>query len=209
MSPRNAIFSALGILAGGLLVWALASIGSSDVRNVPVRSGPIVAFGDSLVQGVGATKGNDLVSLLSRKTGREIANLGVSGDTTAAGLARVNAALDLEPSVAIVLLGGNDFLRRVPQAETFNNLRQIVARFQESGAAVIILGVRGGILSDGYDKLYKELAKDTRSAYVSDVLDGLLGDSRYMSDSIHPNDRGYARIADRVYPVLQDILKGR
>ncbi len=196
-----------------LIIVVAVSLGSylllrdARIANYPPKDGPIVAFGDSLVAGSGSTDGNDFVSVLSRGIGEEIINLGVPGDTTASGLSRIDDVLKKEPRITMLLLGGNDFFRKTPREETFSNLRKIVSRLQESGSVVVILGVRGGLLSDSAGRLYEDLAEETGSAYVPDVLDGLFGDARYMSDSIHPNDAGYRKIAERIYPVLNEILR--
>ncbi len=196
------LFAGIAVIAGAFFIF----MGSDKVTNYPPKEGSIVAFGDSLVAGYGSTKGNDFVSLLSKGLGEEIINLGVSGDTTAGGLARIDSALNREPKITILLLGGNDFLRKVPREETFSNLRTIISKLQERGSIVVLLGVRGGLLSDSADGYYKDLAEETGSAYVEDILDGLFGDARYMSDSIHPNDAGYLKIAERLYPVLRNLL---
>lgn len=197
------------IIGSLIVVVALFVVfgGAPDIRNYPPKDGPIVAFGDSLVAGVGASKGKDFVSLLSQRVGEPIRNLGVSGDTTAMGLARIDDAISLEPRIAIILLGGNDFLRKVPRPEVFANLRAIIDRLQARGTIVLLLGVRGGLFTDSADGLYEDLTKETGSAYVENILLGLFGDQKYMSDSIHPNDTGYARIAERVYPVLANLIK--
>ena len=202
---KNAYLLGAGFVIGAALFVVFG--GEPDIKNYPPKDGPIVAFGDSLVQGVGATIGNDLISLLSKKIGEPIVNLGISGNTTAQGLERVDEVLQKEPRVAIVLLGGNDYLRKVPISETFSNLRTIIERIQASGSIVLLLGVRGGLISDRFDSYYEDLAEETGSAYVSDVLSGLITDQRYMSDAIHPNDIGYARIAERVVPVLKEIMR--
>lgn len=181
--------------------------GNEKIKNYPPKDGPIVAFGDSLVAGVGSTPGNDFVSVLSTKIGEPIINLGISGDTTAGGLARIDSLLDENPRVVILLLGGNDFIRKVPREETFSNLRTFIDKIQAGGSAVVLLGVRGGLISDSADELFEDLAKETGSAYVPNVLSGLFADSRYMSDAIHPNDAGYAKVADKVYKVLKDVIK--
>lgn len=173
---------------------------SPNIKNYPPKNSTIVAFGDSLVQGVGSTEGNDFVTLLSKKTGRPIVNLGVSGNTTAQGLERIDEVISKDPGTVIVLLGGNDYLRKIPQDQTFSNLRKIIATLQSKGIVVILLGVRGGLLVDKFNSDFEDLAKDTGVIFVSNVLDGLIGDSRYMSsDSIHPNDMGYQRIAEKIY----------
>lgn len=179
----------------------------SDKPLSVLRDGPIVAFGDSLVYGYGSTPGHDFVSLLSARIGEPITNLGVSGDTTAGGLARIDDVISLEPRVVILLLGGNDFLRKVPRTETFSNLRTIIQKLQAGGTRVVLLGVRGGLLIDSADSEFESIANETGAFYVSDVLSGLFGDARYMYDSIHPNDTGYAKVADRVYPELVRALK--
>jgi len=160
-----------------------------------------------LVAGVGASPGRDFVSLLSQKIGQPIINLGVSGDTTATALARLPELDAYRPKVVIVLFGGNDYLRRVPQVQTFENLTEIIESIQAKGAMVLLLGIRGGLLNDHFDTEFKKLRNTHDTAYVSDVLDGFLGKREYMSDEIHPNDAGYERIAERVYPVLAPLLK--
>ncbi len=193
------------IFAGVGVYWYF--LGVREVRNYPSKGSDIIAFGDSLVTGVGASPGRDFVSLLSQKIARPIINLGKSGDTTAGGLARLSELDAYNPKVVIVLFGGNDYLSRVPQVQTFENLTEIVERIQAKGAIVLLLGIRGGLLNDHFDTEFKRLRNTHDTAYVSDVLDGLLGKQQYMSDEIHPNDAGYARITERVYPVLAPLLK--
>lgn len=199
MRRRAAAIAALALLA------ALQLSGCAGEAPKATRDGPIVAFGDSLVYGTGSS-GGGFVRMLEQQLGRPIENLGVPGNTTADGLARLDEALDLDPSVVILLLGGNDFLRQVPQDETFANLGTIIERLQADGAAVLLVGVRGGLLRDHFAARFEELAKRHGTAYVHDVLDDTLGVSGYMADQVHPNDRGYAVIADRVQPVLVRMI---
>jgi lysophospholipase L1-like esterase len=180
---------------------------TSTVTNYPSDGTAIVAFGDSLVEGVGASSGSDFVSLLSKQFGEPIVNLGVSGDTTADALLRLDQVIVQDPKVVMVLLGGNDYLQQVPKAETFANLNQIITTIHESGAVVMLLGIRGGLLRDEYQGDYQDLAQSLGTAYVPNVLDGLFGNSALMSDAIHPNDDGYQVIADKVEPVLLDLVQ--
>ncbi len=177
------------------------------ITNYPPKEGPIVAFGDSLVEGVGAGESENFVSLLSLKIGEPIVNMGVSGNTTRDGLARIEKVIALKPRIVIVLLGGNDALRRIPQEETFQNLRSIIARLQGEGSVVVLLGIRGGIIIDGYDTQFKALAEETGSVYVEDVLSGIFGKNELMADRLHPNKEGYKIIADRVYEEMIDIVE--
>ena len=91
--------------------------------------------------------------------------------------------------------------------ETFANLDKIVNAIQAKGSAVLLLGVRGGLLYDGYDDKFEDFARSHGVAFVPNVLDGLLGDVKVMSDTIHPNDAGYVKVADKVEPVLRGMLK--
>ena len=178
-----------------------------EITNFPSEGEHIIAFGDSLVAGVGASSEDaNFVSLLSQKIGRPIINLGVSGNTTADGLARIKELDRYDPKVVILLLGGNDFLRQVSRETAFANLRKIIQEIQSRGAVVVLLGVRGNLLTNRVEEEFAKLSKEYGTAYVPDVLDGIFGTSELMYDSIHPNDKGYAIIALRVYPVLLDVI---
>lgn len=177
-------------------------------RDVPraTRDGPIVAFGDSLVYGTGSS-GGGFVKMLEQRLGRPIENLGVPGNTTADGLARLHEAIEMHPSVVLLLLGGNDYLQQLPRDEAFANLATIIERLQAEDIAVLLVGVRGGLIRDNFAERFEELAERYRTGYVHDVLDDTLGVEGYMADQVHPNDAGYRVIADRVYPVLADMLE--
>jgi acyl-CoA thioesterase I len=180
---------------------------NKSIKNYPSLGTDIVAFGDSLVEGVGASQGKDFVSLLSKKIGKEIVNLGVSGNTTDDGLKRLSQLDNYKPKVVLLLLGGNDHLKKVPIETTFNNLEKIIKDIQSRGSIVLLLGVRGNLFGDKFKDEFKKLSKKYETAYVEDVLKGLFGNSKYMSDAIHPNDLGYEKITERIYPVLIDLLK--
>lgn len=202
MNKRLLFSSVLIILIIGLFLF----FRKEAITNYPPKGDTILVFGDSLVSGVGASEGKSFVSLLGVSLKRPILNLGVPGDTTQSGLTRIGESLELKPDIVLILLGGNDALKNIPKEKTERNLISIVEKFQAGGAVVVVLGVRGGLFGDPYDGMYKRVAKDTGSLLVSDVLDGLFGDRRYMSDAIHPNDAGYERIANRIIPIIQELL---
>lgn len=142
----------------------------------------IVAFGDSLVEGIGSEQGGGFVPMLEEMAGRPILNLGRRGDTTADALARIGSVLREKPDVVIVLLGGNDLLQHVPAGETARNLALINAELKNAGAKVLLVKL--------------------------DILNGIEGNSALMSrDGIHPNDRGYRLMAERIYPALRKLLR--
>ncbi len=196
----------LALFGAGVALYVALS-GPREIANYPSAGTDIVAFGDSLVYGTGSTEGNDFVSLLSQKIGQPIVNLGVPGNTTADGLARLDQLDQYNPKVVILLLGGNDYLKHVPADETFANLGEIIKRIQSRGSIVLLLGIKGGVLGDPFAARFRDLRDEYNTAYVSDVLDGLITKREFMSDAIHPNDAGYVRIAGRIYPVLSELLK--
>lgn len=182
---------------------------TSEVKNYPSPNSEIIAFGDSLIEGVGSTQGGDLVSLLSNGIGKPIRNFGRGGDTTAMALERLPSVLQEvpNPQLVIILLGGNDFLRRVPREETFENMKTIITKFQDRGAVVLLLGVRGGVIKDQFKEEFEILHDTYKTAYVSNILSGLIGNPTYMYDSVHPNNLGYEKAAKRILPTLQRYIQ--
>jgi acyl-CoA thioesterase-1 len=172
----------------------------------PTNGSTVVVFGDSLAEGVGATAGYDIASRLASALPYEVVNLGVSGDTTADGLNRIDSLLAADPRVVVLLLGGNDAIRKLPVKDTFANLSSIIEQIQASGAAVILVGEPGGLYGSQYENEYERLAKEYRTFYVSNILSGLIGKTGYMSDYIHPNDAGYEKAAARIIPVVKEAM---
>jgi acyl-CoA thioesterase I len=194
------------VLAGFAVFWLFRSGDPRPAR--PTAGQGIIAFGDSLVEGRGATPGHDFVSVLSRRLGVPIINAGRSGDTAESALSRLDlAVLARDPRVVIVLLGGNDYLRRVPREKTFGHLATIVERIRQRGAAVVLVGVTVGLLTDPYGEEYEALARRTSAGFIPDILNGIIGHADRMSDAIHPNDQGHQMIADRLEPALRDLLR--
>ncbi len=177
------------------------------ITNYPSNGTDIVAFGDSLVRGVGSSGGGDFVSILSGKIGKPIINLGRPGDTTYDGLSRLNELDQYKPKVVLLLFGGNDYLKKIPSSETEVNLVKIIRDIHARGSVVILLGVRGGILNDPFDEMYERVSDSMKTALVPNVLRGLIFNSNYMSDAVHPNNAGYALIAEKIYPTLERVLR--
>jgi lysophospholipase L1-like esterase len=202
-ASRRILFGLVGVAV--LATWWLFP--RAD-RTAPTSGSRVIAFGDSLVEGVGASRGHDLVWLLSTRTGTPIVNAGRRGDTTAAALARLDRdVLDRDPRVVIVVLGGNDLIRRVPREQTLENMSRIVERIRERGAGVILAPVSLGTIVDRNAEGYDEIARRTSSVLVPDILTGILGQNGMTSDPIHPNDRGYALMAARLEPALRSMLR--
>ena len=177
------------------------------IQNYPSHNRNIIAFGDSLVAGVGASPEDSLVAELARLITAPVQNGGVAGDTTERARTRLaDAVLARDPQVVIVLLGGNDVLQGVSTAETVVNLRAIVRSIQESGAVVILVGIQGGAFTDRLADGFRTLAAETRAAYVPNVLRGIIGNPLLSSDAVHPNAAGYRIVAQRILPALEKLF---
>lgn len=199
----------LSLLTVGV-IWHTMS-GMTDqypITNFPPKGTKVIALGDSLTTGVGAsTKSRGYIELLEQRFAITIINKALIGDTTHDALARLDVdVIRQRPDIVLILLGSNDYLRQEPRADTFQNLRTIITSVQKTGAVVILIGARGGILSDTFAEDFAALARSTGSAFVPGILDGILGDSKYMYDEIHPNDAGYLKMADKVAPVLDRMI---
>ena len=178
----------------------------------------IVAFGDSLTAGQGVPAQQAYPALLAARLRAEgypyrVVNAGVSGDTTAGGLRRVDRALRLGPEVVILELGVNDALRGQDLDTVRSNLHQLVERFQSAGVRVLIAGMRlppnyGARYGVAFQRLYEEVARKRGAALMPFFLDGVAGDPRLnQPDGIHPTAEGYRLIVDRLWPFLRPLLR--
>jgi acyl-CoA thioesterase I len=196
------------VLVGIIIAIAVAIFFITKNKNPdlpPVKGTTIIAFGDSLVSGVGSTEGNDFVSRLSSRTGIPIINAGIPGNTTKDALNRLERdVLEQDPRVVIIVIGGNDFLRRVPKAETLANVRSIVEQVKTTGARVILVGTSRLV----YNNEYKDIATELEVLFVPHVLDPMLQDKkRLMADAVHPNDEGHKLFADAVQPYFLKAMR--
>ena len=206
MERKNIFVYSLGAILIAGVMWFFISGGDAHI-DAPKNGEAVIAFGDSLIEGVGTSAGNDFVSILSMRLQTPIIQAGVSGDTTASGLLRLERdVLSRNPKVVILLLGGNDAIRRIVPEETFANLEAIINRIHAHGAGVLLIGVRGGLLSDKYKSGFKALAEKTDVSFVPNILEDIFAHADRMYDAIHPNDNGHLLMADRIEPVLRAML---
>ena len=177
----------------------------------------IVCLGDSLTSGHGIGSAAAYPALLHQRVRRagfpyEVVNAGVSRETSAHALARLDRALDGDVRVLIVALGANDGLRGVPVAQLSANLSQIVERAQARGIAVLLgameaLPLYGWAYTTAFHNLYLELAARYRVPLVPFMLQNVISDPRLMQgDHAHPNADGARAIADVIWPHLEKIL---
>jgi lysophospholipase L1-like esterase len=187
---------AASLLAGcGERVPRVAAVGADEV---------IVAFGDSLTYGTGASESESYPEVLARLIGRKVVRSGVPGEVTAQGLARLPQVLDQHrPALIIVCLGGNDMLRKVDDAQIRSNLRQIITTIRERGIAVVLVGVPRPALLTSAAAFYGELAQEYRIPYEGKVLNEVMHQLDLKADLIHPNAKGYRRMAEAIAALLK------
>ncbi len=190
-----------------LLLGAVLVTGAFFIYTKPLAPQTIVVFGDSLTYGVGSEKGGGFVTILEEELGMPVENLGLTGDTTEGALRRISQVTNRKPAVTIILLGGNDFLRGISQEKTFENLGKIIEAIEAGGSKVILVGLEPVIAQNGERQAFDALAKKYKTAYVPNILQGIYGRLDMMSDNLHPNDKGYALMAERIEPALRQLLK--
>jgi acyl-CoA thioesterase-1 len=195
-----------------LILFSLSLAVAADAA--PVK---ILALGTSLTQGLGLPPGTELTALLQarlRAAGVDatVINAGVSGDTSAGGLSRLDWSLADHPDAAIVELGSNDALRGIDPAQTEKNLSAILAKLKAAQIPVLLLGMRaprnlGPEYAAQFDPIYPKLAKQFGDALYPFVLDGVaLNPKLNQADGIHPNPAGEKMVADRIYPYVLKLV---
>jgi acyl-CoA thioesterase-1 len=193
---RFVLALALVVAAGcGEKVPRLQRLAATDV---------VVAFGDSLTYGTGAAEHESYPAVLAQLIGRPVVRAGVPGEVTAQGLRRLPQVLEEHhPRLVIVCLGGNDMLRKVGDAEIRSNLRAIIRTLKDRGIAVALVGVPRPALITGTADFYSELAKEFSIPYEGKVLTGVLYSPDMKADPIHPNAKGYRKMAEAVAELLR------
>lgn len=196
------------LLLVSALIVACGGDSFDKIRNIRSTGETIICFGDSLTEGVGAGAGEDYPTVLSRRLGVPVINAGRRGDTTAQALQRLSeAVLRNRPRLVVVLLGGNDFLRRLPRHETRKNLEEIVRRIQTQGAMVAIAGIWLGLFTDEFSAIFEETAEQFGALYIPQVMKGVLRDASLRNDPIHPNAGGYRLMAERIGEKVKLLLQ--
>jgi acyl-CoA thioesterase-1 len=190
-------------------------------QSVAPATGPAVAFlGDSITAGYELRAEQAYPALLREQLGKagepfRAINAGVSGDTSAGGLRRVDWLLAQKPAVVVIELGANDGLRGAPTREIEQNLRAIVAKVREGGATPLLLGMRlppsyGEPYAGEFAALYDRVAEELALAYVPFFMQGVAGMVELtQADGLHPTAEGHRKLAANVAPALAKLLATR
>lgn len=191
---------------------AVLTLAAPCADCAPVK---ILAMGTSLTQGYGLPPGTEFTTILQEKlksagVSATIINAGVSGDTSADGLSRLDWSLADNPKAAIIELGSNDALRGLAPGQTEKNLAAILAKLKTAHIAVLLCGMRaprnlGPEYAAQFDAIYPRLAKQYGVLFYPFILDGVaLNPKLNQADGIHPNPAGVRIIVDRILP---DVLR--
>lgn len=202
------------VILGLLVLWCALGAAGPTAQTDRV----IVAFGDSLTAGQGVAPDQTYPALLAAKLRTDgysyrVINAGVSGDTTAGGLRRVDWALRSKPDIVLLELGANDALRGQDLDRVRANLDAMVTRFEAGGARVLLLGMRlppnyGASYAGRFETVYAEVAARRKVAFMPFFLDGVGAVARLnQPDGIHPTAEGYRIIVERLWPYLEPLLR--
>ncbi len=194
----------LPIVLALLLVALLAGCGKSPTLPALGVNDVVVAFGDSLTYGTGASAEESYPAVLAQLINRQVVRAGVPGEVTAQAVQRLPQILDdHRPRLVIVCLGGNDMLRRADLKQTQANLRAMLTTLKARGIAAVLIGVPRPALLAGAPEFYEELAKEFAIPYEGGVIKDVLYSADTKSDPIHPNAKGYRRMAEAIADLLR------
>ena len=196
---------AVRVAGAGLLAAALAGCGRDKKTAQPVPPGStVLALGDSLTFGTGASAETSYPTVLAGLTGWNVVNAGVPGDTSAQALARLPALLaEHQPKLVIVSIGGNDFLRKLPESDTRTHVHAICKQALAAGAQVLLVAVPRATVAAALGQmtdhaLYAEVAKDLKIPLQREAWGEVLAQPDLRADAVHANARGYAQFARSV-----------
>jgi acyl-CoA thioesterase I len=179
----------------------------------------VLVLGDSLSAGYGIDVDQSWTALLQSRLQAEgyehrVVNASISGETTEGGATRIESALaEFDPEVVVIALGGNDGLRGFPPERIKANLARIVDAAADTGAAVVLLGIRiptnyGARYTQAFENVYRELAGERDLPWIEFFMEGVaLNEDLMQDDGIHPNEKAQPVLLDNAWPVIQEALK--
>jgi lysophospholipase L1-like esterase len=191
-----------------LLVFILClfagCIKSSSKLSPLENDAVILAFGDSLTFGTGAAGNDSYPAVLESLINRKVINAGVPGEVTQNGLERLPALLDeYHPALLILCHGGNDLLRRIDEKQTVNNIKAMIALAKNRNIDVVLIGVPRFIVSLSSAEFYGDIAGEFKIPYEDGILSAILRKPDLKSDQIHPNSKGYRKMAETLVALLK------
>jgi len=204
MAHRGESADVLVRLVFALALAALAGCGKPPKIPALAPDAVVLAFGDSLTFGTGASEEESYPAQLERLIGRKVARAGVPGEVSADGLKRLPGVLDeYEPRLLVLCHGGNDFLRRLSKQQVASNVRAMIQLARSRGIAVVLIGTPEPGFTVTPPAFYAEIAREFGIPYEEGVIGQILRDASLKSDPIHPNARGYRMLAEQIAVLLK------
>ena len=201
-SKRNKLFILL--LLAVLLVVGLTACSPTVRLPRLADDAVVVAFGDSITFGTGASTQESYPAVLEKLIGRRVVNAGVPGEVTANGLSRLPEILEREkPALLIICHGGNDLLRRLNEQQTVDNLREMIRLAKQRGVPVVMIAVPSPGIFVSPAPFYRDIAKELNIPLEEETLYSVLADGSLKSDYIHPNSAGYRLLAESLAALLK------
>jgi len=194
-------------IIGLFIIIILIFLSTKEEPNMRKKLQPtdsIIAFGDSLTYGYGADIKDSYPSVLSKMSGYNVINAGLSGELSEQGVERLPSILDkYNAKIMILCHGGNDIIQRKSQKELKANLKTMIKMAKARNIQVLLVGVPDiSLLGLSTLSLYKDVAKEEEIPYAEDILEDIIGNDLLKSDYIHPNAKGYHIMADKIYQIL-------
>ena len=187
-----------------LLAALLAGCGKGPQVPALANNDVVLAFGDSLTFGTGASPAESYPAQLQSLIGRKVVNAGVPGEISADGLSRLPEVLEeVQPRLLLLCHGGNDFLRKQSETAAAANVRAMIRLARDKGIGVVLIATPKPGLTISSPDFYADIAKEFAIPFNDDALKSILRDNALKSDLVHPNAKGYAQIAQ----VLDKLLR--
>ncbi|MES2986052.1 MAG: arylesterase [Patescibacteria group bacterium] len=203
------------LLFAGVCVFFVAKDAKPEIQ----QSYKIVAFGDSLTAGYGVDDVDNYPSVLQERLRMvnpniTVVNMGVSGETTAGGLKRVDSVVAEKPDAVLLGFGANDILRSLSPSDAKANLEEMIEKFQQNNIRVILMGMRTSLNSAAvyrkeFNDIYPQLAEKYDAVLIPFFLEGVvLKEDLNIADRLHPNTAGYVKIVDEnIMPVVKGLFR--
>ena len=205
---RHVFFIIAGACALAAAFFFAAGCMRGGVVNVDSRGHTIICFGDSVTFGCGAGgPGKDYPAVLAKLTSQPVINSGINDETSDEAVKRLqNDVLDKDPLIVIVEFGGNDFLKVEPVSRTMANIEEMIKRIQQHGSMVALADISSEFVMNEYTPGFRQLSQKYGTILIPGLLSDIMTEPSLKSDFIHPNEKGYRIVAQRVYRAIIPYL---
>ncbi len=188
-----------------LIACSLAACSDEAKLQALDNDATILAFGDSLTYGTGTSPDKAYPTVLEVLIERKVINAGIPGEISRNGLTRLPGLIEKHhPDLIIICHGANDILRKLDLEKTRHNIQQMIELATENNAGVVLIAVPEFSLFLAAAPMYQVLAEKNQIPLANDILGDIIGNNSLKSDNVHPNARGYQRLAENIRSLLRN-----